>query len=60
MSSPETREKCKVVAVRSDGTEAVLGRDLPKRHAQAIQEALRGLRAFSEIRIESAKNTQRE
>jgi hypothetical protein len=54
MRPSEPAEKYRVVGVRSDGSEAVLARELPELYAEAIRDALDDPRVFFEIRIEAA------
>jgi hypothetical protein len=51
----ENCEKYRVVAVRREGTEAVLISNLSRPRAEAIQASLVDCRAFTEIRIEPAR-----
>jgi len=55
MRPSEPAEKYRVVGVRSDGSEAVLARDLPVSYAEAIREALDDPRVFFEIRVETTE-----
>jgi len=55
----ENRERCRLVAVRPDGTKVVLLSNLSQQQAESIRADLVDPRAFAEIRIEAAKGQTR-
>jgi len=58
MRPSESAEKYRVIGIHTDGSEAVLGQELPAAHAEAIRDALDDPRVFSEIRVEAARSSR--